>query len=106
MAPLIPLRPPVRGLARLELAALRWPWLANANNDNEDTMSGPRTFTIVEVAELLQCNRATVDRAIRARHLQAAKLGRVYRISQLDLNAWWQARGGGELFPEDEEGAA
>ena len=56
------------------------------------------TFTLAEAASLLSCHKETLRRAIQGGELQAAKLGREYRISRADLQAFWTAQGGGELF--------
>lgn len=56
------------------------------------------TFTLAEAAELLRCHKETLRRAILDGGLQAARLGRGYRISRADLQRFWTERGGGELF--------
>lgn len=56
------------------------------------------TFTLAEAAEVLSCHKETLRRAIQAGELQAARLGREYRISRADLQVFWTAQGGGELF--------
>lgn len=56
------------------------------------------TFTLAEAATVLSCHKETLRRAISAGELQAARLGREYRVSRADLQAFWTARGGGELF--------
>lgn len=56
------------------------------------------TFTLAEAAALLSCHPETLRRAIRKGQLQAAKLGRGFRISRIDLEAFWTASGGGTLF--------
>lgn len=56
------------------------------------------TFTLAEAAALLSCHPETLRRAIRKGQLQAAKLGRGFRISRADLEAFWTASGGGTLF--------
>ncbi|MDL2207700.1 helix-turn-helix domain-containing protein [Desulfovibrio sp. OttesenSCG-928-M16] len=64
-------------------------------------MNGPlvkTTFTLAEAADLLSCHRETLRRAILNGDLRAAKLGRGYRISRRDLEAFWKAGGGGDLF--------
>jgi excisionase family DNA binding protein len=59
------------------------------------------TFTLNEAADLLSCHRETIRRAIRDGELKAAKLGvRDFRISKRELAAFWNARGGGELFAD------
>lgn len=60
------------------------------------------TFTLAEAADLLRCHKETLRRAILDGSLQAAKLGRSYRISRLDLQTFWTERGGGELFDKNE----
>ena len=66
---------------------------------------GKTTFTLAEAAELLSCHRETLRRAIRNGELQAAKLGRGFRISRFDLESFWTASGGGDLFGNAPEGA-
>ena len=66
--------------------------------------SAKTTFTLAEAATLLSCHPETLRRAIRKGELQAAKLGRGFRISRADLEAFWTASGGGDLFGKDEEG--
>ena len=56
------------------------------------------TFTLAEAAALLSCHVTTLRRAIQNGTLPAARLGREYRISRTDLQAFWTARGGSELF--------
>ena len=60
------------------------------------------TFTLAEAAALLSCHAETLRRAIKSGTLHAARLGREYRISRTDLQAFWTARGGSELFGQDE----
>lgn len=57
------------------------------------------TFTLAEAAELMSCHRETLRRAIHDGQLQAAKLGREFRISKVDLENFWSSLGGGTLFP-------
>jgi excisionase family DNA binding protein len=63
------------------------------------------TFTLAEAADLMSCHRETLRRAIRNGSLRAAKLGREFRISRWDLEAFWKAGGGGDLFSKDESSA-
>jgi excisionase family DNA binding protein len=56
------------------------------------------TFTLAEAAALLSCHAETLRRAIKNGTLYAARLGREYRISRTDLQAFWTARGGSDLF--------
>ena len=67
--------------------------------------SGKTTFTLAEAADVLSCHRETLRRAIRAGELRAAKLGRGFRISRFDLEAFWTASGGGDLFGKEPEDA-
>ena len=62
-----------------------------------DAMS-KTTFTLAEAAALLNCHTETLRRAIHDGFLQAARLGREYRLSRSDLQAFWTVRGGGQLF--------
>ena len=59
------------------------------------------TFTLAEAADVLSCHKETLRRAIQAGELRAARLGREYRISRADLQAFWTAQGGGDLFMPD-----
>jgi len=59
----------------------------------------PVTYTVAEVAEIVDRDPATVRRWIRNGYLDAVRIGREYRISAADLNAWWRERGGGKLVP-------
>lgn len=64
------------------------------------------TFTLAEAARLLNCHPETLRRAVRDGSLQAARLGRGYRLSRADLQAFWTAQGGGQLFDQDVEADA
>lgn len=57
---------------------------------------------MAEAANLLRCHKETLRRAILEGGLQAARLGRGYRISRADLQKFWTERGGGELFVKPE----
>jgi excisionase family DNA binding protein len=59
------------------------------------------TFTLAEAADLFNCHTETLRRAIHDGFLRAARLGREYRLSRSDLQAFWTARGGGQLFAPD-----
>ena len=68
-----------------------------------------KTFVLAEAAALLNCHPETLRRAVRKGSLQAARLGRGYRFSRSDLQTFWTAQGGGQLFPaasEDDGSAA
>ena len=56
------------------------------------------TFTLAEAAALLSCHASTLRRAIKSGTLPAARLGREYRISRTDLQAFWTESGGSDLF--------
>ncbi len=60
------------------------------------------TFTLAEAATLLSCHTETLRRAIKSNALRAARIGREYRISRTDLQAFWTARGGSDLFGNGE----
>lgn len=64
------------------------------------------TFTLGEAADLLTCHKETLRRAIKDGTLRSARLGREYRISRIDLQAFWTAQGGGELFAEPQTEAS
>lgn len=64
------------------------------------------TYTLAEAAKLLQCHTETLRRAIMDGSLQAARLGKGYRISRMELQKFWISRGGGELFEASELAAA
>lgn len=57
-----------------------------------------KIYSVKEAALLLKCNPETIRRAIRRGKLKAAKLGKDFRISKLDLIEYWRSVGGGELF--------
>lgn len=63
---------------------------------------GKTTFTLAEAAELLSCSKETLRRAIAGGILRAAKLGKGFRISRVDLETYWTSSGGGELFAKTE----
>ena len=59
------------------------------------------TYTVDEAAEVLNCHPQTLRRAVRNGSLQAAKVGKAFTISRSDLEAYYQAKGGGRLFAND-----
>ena len=59
------------------------------------------TYTLAEAAVVLSCHRETLRRAIAAGELRAARLGREYRISRVDLQTFWNMQGGGDLFDKE-----
>lgn len=58
------------------------------------------TFTLAEAAKLLSCHTETLRRAIQDGGLQAARIGKSYRVSRSDLQTYWASKGGGILFPD------
>jgi len=62
------------------------------------------TFTLAEAAKLLNCHPETLRRAIHDGSLKAAKLGKSYRLSRIDLQTFWTSMGGDVLFaPEGKQ---
>jgi excisionase family DNA binding protein len=67
------------------------------------------TYTVQDLADLVDRTPVTVRRWIRAGYIKAARIGREYRISEAELERWWRERsGGGSLFgyqpePADED---
>jgi excisionase family DNA binding protein len=59
------------------------------------------TYTVEEAADVLNCHPQTIRRSIRNGGLKAAKVGRGLTISRLDLEAYYRAKGGGQLFADD-----
>ena len=55
-----------------------------------------KLLTVEEVAELLNVHTITVQRAIQKGDLIAAKIGRVYRISPEDLQAYIDSKKGAQ----------
>lgn len=54
--------------------------------------SRSRLLTPAEVAELLRVSSMTVYRLIKSGELRAARIGKSYRISEDDVDAYLQAR--------------
>lgn len=51
-----------------------------------------RFLTPAEVAELLRVSSMTVYRLIKSGELRAARIGKSYRISEADVDAYLEAR--------------
>lgn len=68
-------------------------------------MTEKHVYTVDEAAELLGMNDQTVRRWCRDGEIEAAKMGRHYRISKPALETFWRERGGGELFADNDQGA-
>jgi excisionase family DNA binding protein len=62
---------------------------------------GQPAYTLEDAAELLQCHPQTLRRAVKDGSLRAAKVGKNYVISRPDLEAYYQAKGGGQLFKNE-----
>jgi excisionase family DNA binding protein len=56
------------------------------------------TYSPAEVATMLGVHKETVLRAIRSGELQAALLGKMYRITPAELNRWFVSKGGTPLL--------
>ena len=65
-----------------------------------------QTYSVEEVAGLLKCHAQTIRNMIASGELKAGKAGRVYRISEHDLNEYYQRTGGGQLSTDKREGVA
>jgi excisionase family DNA binding protein len=52
----------------------------------------PRLLTPAEVAEQLRVSSMTVYRLIKSGELRAARIGKSYRISEDDVDAYLQSR--------------
>lgn len=65
-----------------------------------ETEDDRATVTTRELAQDVGRQPSTVQKWIREGYLYAVTVGREYRISKADANAWWQSRGGGLLYPE------
>ena len=63
-----------------------------------------KTLTSKELGEKVDRTRETINKWIRNGSIKAVRIGREYRISKADANAWWRSRGGGVLFPEADIG--
>jgi len=96
-------------MARLEKLAREHPELTTGDRprqlaeDLEEILNVTRqdTFTVKEAAHVLGRSVETVRRLIRRGELKAAKVGRDYIISGADLEAYYQSKGGGNLFPRE-----
>lgn len=104
----------------LDAARARWPdlvdgrrsgalaeWLERLKEDDDMTDEARAAWGLSEAAAMLGLHPQTLRRAIHAGELKALKLHKHYRVSRLELAAWWRERGGGELFEgDDNEGGA
>lgn len=71
--------------------------------ETEADMEERQVFSLEDAAKLFDCHKETLRRAIRAGKLKAGKIGKDYRISRADLEAYYRERGGGMLFSEGDE---
>ena len=60
-------------------------------------MTQKQTYSVAEAAELLGIHPETLRALLRKGELKAAKF-KQWRISRADLEAFYKARGGGDLF--------
>ena len=62
------------------------------------------TYSVQEAAQLTGRSTETIRRHCADGRMKAAGGGRgnTWRISRVELSAWWERQGGGRLFPEDE----
>jgi excisionase family DNA binding protein len=58
------------------------------------------TFSLEEAGEILGVHSETLRRWIKAGKLKAAKTGKQYRISRIDLQTLWKTMGGDTLLGE------
>jgi excisionase family DNA binding protein len=63
-----------------------------------------KTYTVKQTAEWFGAHPETIRRAIRSGELKAVRVGRSYRITGYDLEAFWRSKGGGRLFDLEDEG--
>ena len=60
-----------------------------------------QAFSLKDASTILGVHPDTLRRAIKAGKLQAAKIGKDYRIARNELERFFQAAGGGILFGEN-----
>jgi excisionase family DNA binding protein len=56
------------------------------------SLSKARFLTVQEVADLMRVSSMTVYRLIKARDLPAVRVGRSFRVSEADVDAYLSAR--------------
>jgi excisionase family DNA binding protein len=64
-------------------------------------LEGAKTFTVQEVADLLNYSDTHIRRLLRKGDLAGVQTGRGWRISRADLEEWWTEQGGNQLFDGD-----
>lgn len=93
-----------RALTRLDEIARDHPELLGQSTPAQweatlkDALASLDVYTIYQAAAVLNCHPDTIRKAIRTQKLKAGKAGRDYRISKGDLEVYWQAQGGEQLF--------
>ena len=61
-----------------------------------------QVLSIKDAATILDVHPDTIRRAIKAGKLKAAQIGRDYKIAKSELDRFFQAKGGGRLFEEND----
>lgn len=59
-------------------------------------------FSTVEAAKIIGLHPERLRQLVRAGELPAARMGKSWRISRVALETYFQACGGGRLFPAEE----
>ena len=67
-----------------------------------DTDKRKLLYTTKEAAALMGCHEETIRRAVRNEEMHAAKVGRSFKISGHELEKFFQRRGGGVLFGDQQ----
>jgi excisionase family DNA binding protein len=57
-------------------------------------------YSVEDVAKFFNCHVETIRKAIRSGDLIAAKIGKSYKISRIDLNNYYVKQGGSGLFED------
>jgi len=91
--------------AKADELAARCPNIRPMNPSDLEAALGLRkaAFSPAEVAQLLGLHPEHVRKMIRTGKLPAAKMGGAWRVSRSDLEAYYQAKGGGQLFEDDQK---
>ena len=61
-----------------------------------------QAFSLKDSASILGVHPDTLRRAIKSGKLQAAKIGKDYRIARTELERYFQVMGGGKLFGDND----
>lgn len=62
----------------------------STNTDAKTTAPEQRLLKVAEVAQLLRVSKMTVYRLITSGELRSARVGRSYRLTEEDVNAYLQ----------------